>query len=280
MRTRTKIALAALATPPCLFLTLLLWNQLRPLPPLPQPAGVVEKEETKAWARIPVAGTACFVQNNVWNTRSGNSLQQSVFQENLQGREVAGWRWRARGNFLPAVLSQPQVVCGDKPWDQPLHLDSNFPFRAGSRKLTADFDVQLRANGIYNMTFSLWGVSTVPASCDVITHEIMIWTARSWLSPAGKKIGSLDVNGATWDVYLEPGHADASGSTKQTWTYIAFVAHRPVVRGPLELTAFTDWMLRHHLLTRDHYLTSVEFGNEVSSGTGIVELRRFQLHFD
>ena len=37
-------------------------------------------------------------------------------------------------------------------------------------------------------------------------------------------------------------------------------------------------MIERQLLAPDAYLTSVEFGNEVTDGAGLVELRAFQLH--
>jgi hypothetical protein len=179
--------------------------------------------------------------------------------------------------LVARVVSQPELVCGDKPWDEPLHLNPSFPVKAGAKRITADFDIKLRASGTYNMAFSLWAVSALPASRNVITHEIMIWNAHSGQSPAGSRQGAIEVSGVPYDIYIEKNHKDASGSTRQVWTYVAFVAERPVLKGPIDLSAFVDWLLEHKLLSRDHYVTSVEMGNEVCQGTGIVEVRDFSV---
>ena len=129
------------------------------------------------------------------------------------------------------------------------------------------------------MAFTVWAVSALPASKATVSHEIMIWNARAGQNPAGSPRGSLDVNGTTYDVYVEENHGDASGANKNAWTYVAFVARKPVWHGPLDISAFIDYLLDHKLLSRSHYLTSLELGNEVCQGTGIAEIQDFSLRF-
>ena len=180
------------------------------------------------------------------------------------------------GTCCPA-WSQPEIICGNKPWDPRTRPEAGFPFRAGTKHLSVDFDAGLRARGIYNMTFSLWGVSAIPASRKDITHEIMIWVDSARQSPAGQRVDSMSVNGTVFDVYIEEHQRDASGANSNTWTYVAFVAQRPVLRGPLEISAFVDYLLRRGTLTNSHYLTSLEFGTEVSQGSGLTEIQDFAL---
>jgi hypothetical protein len=208
---------------------------------------------------------------------AGKRFEQSVFIEELSADRAVGWRWSAPWGLLPSVVSQPQIVCGNKPWDPRVRPDDGFPFLAGRKRLRAEFDVELRARGIYNMAFTVWAVSALPASRQNITHEIMIWTATAWLSPAGRRVDSMAVNGISYDVYIEPRQTDASGQNANSWTYVAFVPASRVFRGPLDITAFTDYLMRRGTLKADHYLTSLEFGNEVSMGTGIAEIRKFAI---
>lgn len=244
----------------------------------PMISGRVLAQSSSDWDTIPFGNGECAVINNTWNrAAAGKGFEQSVFVEDVSGQQAVGWRWHAPWHLLPRVVSQPQIVCGNKPWDPKTRPDDGFPFRAGTKRLTADFDVRLRARGIYNMAFSLWGVSAIPASRNNITHEIMIWTAHSRQSPAGRPVDSMAVNGITYDVYIEPHQMDASGQNANTWTYVAFVPATPVLRGPLEISAFLEYLLRHGTLSADHYLTSVEFGNEVSEGTGLTEIRDFAI---
>jgi len=94
--------------------------------------------------------------------------------------------------------------------------------------------------------------------------------------PAGKHHGQVNVQGTNYDIYIEENHQDASGVNANTWTYIAFVPDRPV----LPISVFIDYLLQHGNLSVRQYLTSIEFGNEVCEGTGVVEISNFALHFN
>ncbi len=252
----------------------------RPLGPLPQPSGRIQQKTSEEWGRITVDAIHCVLVNNTWNkAAAGHDFGQEIFLEDVQGETSMGWRWRSPWQLIPNVVSQPQLVCGDKPWDAPLRLNAGFPFLAGSKRLTADFNIQLRASGTYNMAFTVWAVSALPASKATISHEIMIWNANSGQSAAGKRRGTLDVAGTTYDVYVEENHRDASGANANVWTYVAFVSRRPVLSGQLDISAFLDYLLERGILSRSHYLTSLEIGNEVSQGTGIVEIKDFSIKF-
>ncbi len=247
---------------------------------LPQPSGTVKQISSQDWARIIIPASNCSLINNVRNKGSaGSGFDQQIFTETMDGNSVFGWRWHAPWHLIPRVVSQPQVVCGDKPWDEPLHLNPQFPFRAGSKKLTVKFNTRLNATGTYNMAFSLWAVSSLPASRSVITHEIMIWTANSSQSPGGTKRNVLIVDGSVYDVYAEENHADNSGQNSNHWMYVAFVPRTPLLNGSLDISSFIDYLLQKQMITDRHYLTSLEFGNEVSEGIGIVEVRDFSLLF-
>ncbi len=140
-----------------------------------------------------------------------------------------------------------------------------------------DFDVRLRATGTYNMAFTMWVVSALPANRENISHEVMIWNATGHQRPAGTHSGVLEVDHVQYDVYVERAHGDASGRELSRWTYVAFVGRRPVFVGRLDLSAFLDDMLTRGLVSEDHYVTSVELGDEVSEGTGLAEVRRFSV---
>jgi Glycosyl hydrolase family 12 len=256
------------------FLIWVLWR-------VPPPSGRILAQTSQDWGNIPFGDGVCAVVNNTWNRAAGgNGFEQSVFIEDLSANHSVGWRWNAPWRLLPTVVSQPQIVCGNKPWDPRVRPDDGFPFLAGRKRLKAAFDVQLHARGIYNMAFTVWAVSAIPASRRNITHEIMIWTASAWLSPAGRRVDSMTVNGITYEVYIEPHQTDASGQNANTWTYVAFVPSTAVLRGPLDITAFTDYLIRRGTLKADQYVTSLEFGNEVSMGTGVAEIREFAIRVD
>jgi len=234
-------------------------------------------EATQDYGKITVPGTGCVLVNNVWDRKiTPEGFAQSVFLEKRGDEALPGWRWNAPGK-RSAVLGMPELVCGDKPWDAPLGLRPEFPFRAGDKRLTADFDIELEAEGRYDMAFSLWAVAKLPAVKANITHEIMIMNANSGEPPAGDKIGTLQTGGTVFDIYLDKNQGMITGPDPFTWTLIEFIARKPLLKGSLDIGAFIDELLGRRILTRDHFLTDVELGNEVSDGAGRVAVRKLDL---
>jgi len=251
------------------------WQTARVLPPV---SIKIEQSSSQDWAHILIPQNNCRLINNVWNkAAAGNGFEQQIFSGILDGKSMYGWRWRAPWHLTTRVVSQPQLVCGDKPWDEPLHLNPEFPFRAGSKKPSVNYNARLDAKGTYNMAFSLWVVSSLPSSRNGITHEIMIWNANGGQHPGGTKRDVIVVDGIPYDIYVEENHVDNSGQNGNHWTYVAFVAAQPLLSGHLDLGSFIDYLLQRGILTSNHYVTSLEFGNEVSEGSGIVEIRDFSL---
>lgn len=246
---------------------------------VPAISGSLIAQTSEDWGSIPIGEGECTVVNNMWNKgAAGIGFRQSVFLEEVAGHTAIGWQWHAPWQLFPNVISQPEIICGNKPWDPPTRPDAGFPFLAGTKHLTAEFDVNLRARGVYNMVFSLWAVSNVSAPRQSITHEIMIWTDRARQPPAGRLVDSMSVSDTTYDVYIEENQRDASGKNTNTWTYVAFVARKPVFRGPLDITAFIDYLLRRRTLGPNHYVTSLEFGNEICHGAGVTEIQNFSIN--
>jgi len=272
----------ALLVAACLLIAIVLaasFVSLRRTTVMPSASGRILAQSSQDWGSIPFNRGECAVVNNTWNRRAaGKDFEQEVFLEEVSGKNTIGWHWRAPWHFLPRVVSEPEIVCGNKPWDPKTRPDAGFPFRAGTKRLSAEFEVSTHARGVYNTVFSLWGVSAIPASRTNITHEIMIWTDFARQSPAGHRVDSMSVNGTSYDVYIEEHQRDASGESANTWTYVAFVAQKSVTHGPMEISAFIEYLLRRGTLKPTDYVTSLELGNEVSQGTGVTEIDDFAIH--
>ena len=88
----------------------------------------------------------------------------------------------------------------------------------------------------------------------------------------------MSASGTTYDVYIEENQRDASGKNANSWNYIAFVARKPVFHGPLDLSVFIDYLLRRGTLSPNHYVTSLEFGNEICHGAGVTEIQNFAIN--
>ena len=268
-------------------LAALLWfggpflRTFRPLPQPAKPSGHVLDWSSAGWAHLGVNGERCHLTNNLWNANPANPVEQEIFTEDLDGTQAFGWRWRApwqtAAHTAPQIVAYPELICGHKPWDPPMGALPGFPLHPGAAAITADFKIHLKATGTYNMAFSLWVVSSLPARPETIRNEIMIWNANGGQRPSGERRGTMTVQGIDYEVWINPNQTDASGTNPNTWTYIAFVAQQPVLEGPLRISSFVDYLVQQRIVAPDHYLTGIELGNEVAEGSGMAEIQNFAI---
>ena len=273
-----KILLVILA-PAVLWLGALWIYSLRPLPPLPNTTGKRTVWASAEWAHVPAEGERCILANNVWNKgKSLTNFEQEIFLEDVAGKPAFGWRWRSPWQIRPSILAYPELICGNKPWDEPIGAYRGLPFHPGEKQLSADFHIRLQATGTYNMAFEFWAVSQLPPAPSTIRSEVMIWLANSGQRPSGIQRGTIEVAGIPFDIFINEHQRDASGASKNEWVYVAYVARKPLMNGPLDFGPFLEDLRQRRVLNKDLWITNVELGNEVAEGTGIVEVQDFALH--
>jgi hypothetical protein len=243
--------------------------------PAPSESGRVIQELSQDWANF-VVDDKYLVENNVWNRQAAiGPYAQSIFLKDIDGQKVFGWRWKGKSNGH--VLAYPEVIYGPKPWSPASTRKSEFPFVAGDKNIKIDFDVAIKASGIYNMAFSIWTVNSLPPRKESINGEIMIWNHNHGMAPHGRHEGTIDVGGIKYDLYVREGHGDDSGANSNKWTYMSFIAQKSLFSGSLTVKPFVDFLLSKKLLTKKDYLANLELGNEVIEGEGVVEIRKFSV---
>jgi hypothetical protein len=259
-----------------------LWvHSLRPLPPMPHSTGRETTWSSHQGAHLPAAEENCRLANTVWHKEdAAQGLQQEVFVADVNGKRTLGWRWRAPWQMLPANAAYPSLLCGTSPWNQSTAALPGLPFHPGEKRVTVDYAINLKASGTYNMAFSLWAVSALPASPSNVKCEVSIWIANSDQLPYGVRTATVTIQGVLYDVYLYRHQHQTSGDHPNEWTYAAFVARTPVLQGPLDLSAFLDRLQLMKVLSSNSLVTDVELGNQVAQGTGIAEIQNFALRME
>jgi Glycosyl hydrolase family 12 len=217
------------------------------------------------------------LSNNAWNRDAAHGPhQQAIFRREIEGKTVFGWQWRWPSS--DGVVAYPEVIYGDSPWDRkPRKQAADLPLRVGSRSIIADYEISFEASGICNLAFEFWTVASLPAAPEGITNEVMIWIDNRDMTPAGSWADTFSLDGITYDVFRRESHGDASGKNPQKWAYVAFLSRRPVLTGPLDIGAFAAFLQSRKLLGNDLYVTGVELGNEVVTGAGRTEVRRYSV---
>ncbi len=241
--------------------------------------GKVIYESEKAFTGTVVADRYR-IYNNPWNANaSGGSYRQKVYVKELDGKPIFGWAWRwwdSKG----AVVSYPEIQVGDSPWTGLVSENSGFPFRIGTKKMTVEYDIEMKASGQYNVAFEFWTISSPPAHKNKIVHEVMIWVDQRRLGPAGSLVASAPIGGHNWRVFRGGTHGDASGNNSNTWTIISLVAEKPILHGPLDINAIIDYLVQARLLDKNLYVACLELGNEISSGSGKTEVRNYNVRLE
>jgi hypothetical protein len=204
-------------------------------------------------------------QNNTWGKGALSGWSQCIgLGNNADGTLIARWTWdwlNAGGN----VKAYPEIVFGQKPGGPT--TSASLPERVnriGSATVSYDYTSTYIGSG--NTAFDIWLTDTSNPSTwgtPPITHEIMIWLDRyGSMSPGGAWKERVELDGSTYAVYVGENYGDG-------WRYIAFVSTEPQSgAGTLNIASFLIYILEKGLVTGDEYLASIEFGNEIATGTG------------
>jgi hypothetical protein len=194
------------------------------------------------------------IVNNVWN-RGGYPGKQCI--------AASGWTWDWPASST-AVRSYPSIRQGWQPWTTRSTF-SKLPIQVSAiRRIAASFNVTTKQTGAYNAAFEMWIVGSHRPTPRSIRTEIMIWTDRNGMVPAGSKIDTVTLDGRTYDLWHNPQHGG--------WRYVAFVAHRKQLSGSLRLDSFVAECVRRGFVDPSDYVADIEFGNEIVSGKGTTVL--------
>jgi len=279
---RTVIPILAVVFGPAVLWFSGLWiHSLRPLPPMPHSSVRETTWSSTRGAHLLPSGQDCRLSNTVADRgNAGDGLEQEVFVEELNGKQALGWRWRAPWQVMPSTAAYPELICGNRPWDEQAAALPGMPFHPGEKRVTVDYAIDLKATGTYNMAFSLWAVSALPASPSTVRCEVSIWIANSDQLPFGVRTTPVTVHGVLYDVYVYNHQHQPDGAHPNEWTYVAFVARTPVLHGPLDISAFLDRLQMMKILGSNTLVTDLELGNQVAQGTGIAEVQNFALRME
>lgn len=231
-----------------------------------KPALVVTETKCRDWNRLDFPDF--YVENNVWGKRNLKGYKQCVFR-GVTPDGSFGWEW-AWPEGSPDVVAFPEVCFGWKPWSDRSSTDQ-LPIQISKvRTALATYDVSMKADGVFNLSFDAWVTSAPRPTEKNITAEIMIWLDHTTLQPDGKSPGTITIDGEEYLFFKgKPPHA--------AWPYLAFIKTTPRISGKTDLKKFLDFLVIGKHISDKDYLVNVEFGNEVKSGTGKTEVRKYKV---
>jgi hypothetical protein len=107
----------------------------------------------------------------------------------------------------------------------------------------------------------------------------MFWTYKTagQFNPAGQKFGEVNLDGETWEVWVEKNWIDTSGINRNRWVYIAFKSKTQTLKTTIKALDLLQFVIRAKLISNDLFIADVELGNEVMSGEGLTWVKSFNV---
>lgn len=220
--------------------------------------------------------------NNVWNKNAAKNFPWNQCLEKSLSTGLLGWSWvwPTKSNV---IFSYPQIKLGISPWAPLPKLNSEFPLESTSvRSLVVEHELEIQGNSEHNVATSLWLTNTKEIgenpNPSVIIAELMIWSyaTPAHMNPAGTHEGNFEAENQTWEVWVEKNWGDASGVNSNKWVYITFRAKNENLKAKFDVIKFTNYAVANNILPRKFYISDIELGTEIMSGSGLVWVKQFK----
>lgn len=220
--------------------------------------------------------------DNQWgHARCAGFFDQCLLTRQVDGETQLGWTWNW-STFEAKGFALPELIAGWKPWSGGRATDSRFPVPlANIAQLAVDFDVELRAEGAYNLLIDLWFLRSAPrdahADPDLISREVMIDFDYSPSVPRQHYAGTLELLDHGFEIWLGQ---DAQGVRLEPWPSITLCRRQKLHAGRIDLAEILAALTQRGLLVASEWLGSVEFGNCIFGGEGETWVRHFEVELE
>lgn len=217
-------------------------------------------------------------ENNEWGSgKARGAFEQCLLERTVAGRTEHGWSWTWPGQD-PSVFAYPEIIFGWKPWTGGRSSDHRFPLKISDMQhLAIEYEVETTATGSYNLAPEVWLISArsgagVPNPA-LISAEIMFWTEAAGIAqPGGSVVDRPDIGGVTYELWQRDNSGDNGAGG---WRLLSFKTPTVQRSGTLPVDELLRYLVKKGLISADHYVASVEFGNEITGGTGTTWVKKF-----
>jgi Glycosyl hydrolase family 12 len=232
-------------------------------------------------------GHGGLLRNNTWNQQAAGKApwKQCLVQRQLaDGKKQFGWSWAWPQKH--SLYAYPEITVGSSPWLAGPAKADGFPRRvADLRRMTVRYDLDVQAQGLYNVAGEMWLTSAPPADGkadeSLIVAELMITTGASPGMPPDPKpsLGEVVIDGQRWKIHAHKGWG-AETVTGHRWTFITYDAQPPMSLVRYDARRILDDAVRRGLVNPNWYVANFELGNEIISGTGTTWVRHFSVELE
>lgn len=224
-----------------------------------QPAQAATVSKCNKYDTVNINGKVYVVQNNVWNDVDGS---QCISVDNVTGNfKITSANHNKPTNGAPA--GYPSIFKGCH-WGN-CTINSGMPVRVSAlSSAITSWSTTQPGSGTYNAAYDIWFNKQPTTGGQPNGAELMIWlNSRGGVQPAGSKVASVSINGATWNVW--------KGKGSSGWNIISYVrATGTTSVSNFNLLAFIKDAVSRGSIQTAWYLIDVEAGFEPwVSGAGL-----------
>jgi hypothetical protein len=221
--------------------------------------------------------------NNVWNKNAAQTFAWSQCLEKSPANGDYGWSWvwPTKSNVIYAY---PQIKIGSSPWAPAVDLTSEFPLKTSEvSSLVIAHTLEIEGSSEHNVATSMWLTNSANIGAQpnpgIIVAELMIWSysTKHHMNPAGSHTGDIQVDGETWEVWVDKNWGDVSGANTNKWIYLTFRATHQSLQAKYDAIKFIHYAIEHELLPHNVYIADVELGTEIMSGSGLAWVKSFSV---
>lgn len=211
-------------------------------------------------------GEDYYVQNNVWGFYAGSyssPFTQCVFYDSLHP-SVFGWEWKLDSTSL--YPSYPRVAYGWNPWFGKPSLSRSVN---SLNAVVASFDYKFTSKGAYNTSFDIFLHNTDSPTEETISAEIMIWIDADTLPAIETVEENIVIGGENYRFY--------KNTDWYSFPFLVFLKKEKTWNGEIDIYPFLQYLSENSHISAEDYLTIIEFGNEIWSGTGEMEIKNYMI---
>ena len=206
-----------------------------------------------------------WINNNQWGS-SGGSGTQSIWDTCSSGNTI-GWGtdWSWSGGT--GVKSYASAVLGWQ-WGWKAS-NTGLPIQlSASKTITCGWTYRVQPAQTMNVAYDLFAHSqSNPGTNDDPTDEIMIWLYRNGAAPIGGTTATVTIGGASWELH--------EGNNAR-WPVHSYVRVSSTDTGAtLNLMDFLNDLTANRGLAKTKYLSSIQAGTEVTSGSGRLDVDQY-----
>jgi len=208
-----------------------------------------------------------------WKLKKQERYDQALFED---GNKI-GWEY-ITPNKNRGVIGYPELFTGKSPFGGDT-TNEYFPKKIDDiQSLVAAYDVSMYVEPKkYNLAFDLWVTKNGKNETSDISHEIMVWEDRNVSMPAGRFKGEVRTSSGTYRMYHTYMDRTSENLGTPGWYFTAFVRKEGTRSNTVNLKEFIYIMLLENILDEKHFISTVEFGNEIYNACGYTIVNNYNL---